>query len=265
MSLEEIMTCISADELRKLARTRKVPLSSLPTREATVNALKALVNKQTTLGFTPVQRTKSVEEQATLPFTPTKVTTSESLLIDSLLPLIGGGAIQLTTELHSLVARVNLIYTRTPPLTSTASSLMLPSILVTSHKRRYPDYGSPTRSRIWESRKELLTWERAAHWESLMADALGETWAEQRKNPLHAYGVRKEMLGRIEGARVVKRVWEGIWPWWKEMVDGAGGKEVDASKEQGGLVGDRFKTGTCCSVHYVLLTISRSRHDENCI
>ena len=76
-----------------------------------------------------------------------------------------------------------------------------------------------------------------------MADALGETWAEQKKNPLPGYGPRKEMPGRIEGAKIVRRLWEGVWPIWKELVEGDKGFEVDVREQEGGLVGDRFKTG----------------------
>lgn len=239
MSLEDLMSSIPADELKKLARARKVPPSSFMNRESTVRALKKLASEQKTLGFAPVTK-----GQATLPFTPNKNVTSQSLLISALLPLLGGGAVQLTPELHALIARVNLLFTRTPPLTSTSSSLMLPSILVTSHKRRYPDYGSPTRSKIWSTRDDLLSWERVVYWEGLVADALGDTWAEQKRNPVPGFGMRRDMLSRTEGAKVVKRVWEGIWPAWKDLVDGDEGRAVDARTEEGGLVGDRFKIGT---------------------
>ena len=250
LSLGEIMSTIPADDLRKIARSRKIPLSMLATREAVVNALKSVAKSQAVLGFAPVNG----KRQAILPFARGRnsTTTSESLLVAQLLPHLGHAAIQLTPELHALVARVNLIFSRTPPLTSTSSSLMLPSILVTSHKRRYPDYGSPTRSKIWGSRQQLLEWERAVAWEALVADALGDTWAEQRKNPLPGFGIRKEMLGRVEGAKVVKRIWEGVWPIWLAMVEGDGGREVDVKRQEGGLVGDRFKTGqwcSCCSFH----------------
>lgn len=246
MSLDNLMSCIPADELRKLARARKVPASSLLNREATVKALKKVATEQTTLTFASIGKGKAGgTKQATLPFTPTKSgsVTSESLLVAALLPLLGGGAIQLTSELHSLIARVNLLFSRTPPLTATSASLMLPSILVTSHKRRYPDYGPPTRSRIWYDREDLLKWERVVYWEGLVADALGDTWAEQKRNPVPGFGLRRDTLSRTEGAKVVRRVWEGIWPTWKELVAGEGGQVVDVRKEEGGLVGDRFKIG----------------------
>ena len=246
MSLDNLMSCIPADELRRLARARKVPAASLLNRDATVRALKKVATEQTTLTFTPLGKGKAAPpKQATLPFTPNKTftATSESLLVAALLPPLGGGAIQLTPELHSLIARVNLLFSRTPPLTATSASLMLPSILVTSHKRRYPEYGPPTRSRIWQNREDLLKWERVVYWEGLVADALGDTWAEQKRNPVPGFGLRRDTLSRTEGARVVRRVWEGIWPTWNDMVAGDGGQVVDVLKEQGGLVGDRFKLG----------------------
>ncbi|ORX37453.1 hypothetical protein BD324DRAFT_626275 [Kockovaella imperatae] len=249
MSLDEIMTCVSADELRKIARARKIPLASLATRSAVETALKSLATKQTVLGFTPTKSStktskgKTVQTSLSFTSTTTRVITSESLIIASLIPLLGGSAIQLTPQLHSLISRVNLIYSRTPPLTASASSLMLPSILVASHKRRYPDYGPPTRSKIWKTRDDLMIWERATHWESVVADALGETWLEQRKNPMPGFGIKKEPPNRLEGAAMVKKVWEGVWPIWQEMVEGSKGDEVDVKEEEGGLVGDRFRTG----------------------
>ena len=243
MSLDQIMSCISAEDLRKVARGRKIPLNMLGNREAVVSALRGVAIKQTVLGFTPTKvRKKSV--QMTLPGakpTSPKTKTSEDLLLAQLLPHLKNHAIQLSPELHALISRVNLIFSRTPPVAS-GSSLMLPSILVTSHKRRYPSYGSPTRSIIWDNRDELLTWERAVQWEAVVGDALGDNWQEQRSN--QAMWNKSQQLSRVEGAKVVKRIWEGVWPLWLELVEGNKGQAVDASKTRGGLVGDRFMTGT---------------------
>jgi Fanconi-associated nuclease 1 len=262
LDLDAIMSCIPADELRKVAKARKIPPNLLVRRDDVCAALRGVARKQTVLGFTPVKGKEAGPKQSTLPFCPkptnadnpqstgrsaNRGVTSESLLIAQLLPLIGHHAIQLTSSLHNLISRVNLIFSRTPPVTATGSSLLLPSILVSSHRRRYPAYGPPTRSRIWSSRDELLRWERTVKWEAIVQDALGESWQEMRKNlaagPQGWGGAKKEMLGRVEGSKVVKRIWEGVWPVWREMVEGAGGKEVDVRKEEGGLVGDRFKTG----------------------
>jgi Fanconi-associated nuclease 1 len=261
LSLDEIMSCISADELRKVAKARKVPLSMLGNREAVCSALRGIAKSQSVLAFTPVKG-KSTTRQSTLPFSPAAKVTSESLLVAQLLPCIGHQAIQLTPALHALISRVNLIFSRTPPIAG-SSSLMLPSILVTSHKRRYPEYGTPTRSTIWQDRQELLTWERAVGWEALVADALGDTWQEQRKNPTPGFGIRKEQIGRIEGAKVVKRIWEGVWPIWKLLVEGDGADAVDAKEDKGGLVGDRFKTGESLCIMALTSLIRRSRLDSD--
>ncbi|WVQ82523.1 hypothetical protein IAT38_004652 [Cryptococcus sp. DSM 104549] len=253
LALEDLMSCMSADELRKVARERKIPLSSLASRESTITALRAMAKQQSVLGFTPVKgksksntSTPTPSRQSTLSFAPPPKITSETLLTNQLLAHLGESAIQITSELHSLIARVNLIFSRTPPLTAGAAPLMLPAILVTAHKRRYPDYGPPTRSTVWKDREELLRWERAAGWEALVSDALGETWDQQRKNPAPgvgwAGGVR-QFSSRAEGAKVVRRVWEGVWEVWKGMVEGEKGEAVDSKDVEGGLVGDRFKTG----------------------
>ncbi|OCF54335.1 fanconi-associated nuclease 1 [Kwoniella mangroviensis CBS 10435] len=248
LGLDDIMTCISAEDLKKIAKSKKIPPSSLVTRETTINALRGMAKKQTVLSFTPVKGKSKLADkskQATLPFSSsTTRVTSESLLVNQLLPLLGHSAIQLSAELHSLISRVNLIFSRTPPLTSGGSSLMLPSILVTSHKRRYPNYGSPSRSFIWSSRDELLIWERAVGWETKVSDALGENWQEQRKQFVPGFGINnKPMISRMEGAKIVKKIWEGVWSTWLELVRGQGADQVDYGKEKGGLVGDRFKTG----------------------
>ncbi|WVR06105.1 hypothetical protein IAU60_003135 [Kwoniella sp. DSM 27419] len=248
LSLDDLMSCISAEDLRRVAKTKKIPPSSLLNRESVTTALRGMARKQTVLCFTPVKgKSKPAQTQSTLPFSPARSpssrVTSESLLVNQLLPYLGHAAIQLSAELQALIARVNLIFSRTPPLTAGGASLMLPSILVTSHKRRYPDYGPPTRSMIWKDRDELLTWERAVSWESVVADALGETWQEQRKNPMPGMGMKIPMLSRTEGAKVVKRIWEGVWEVWTGLVQGDKGQAVDSAQETGGLVGDRFKTG----------------------
>lgn len=251
LGLDEIMSCISADELRRIAKQRKVPNNLLSKREDVCAALRGVATKQTVLGFAPVRtarRANGASDEGAggtgngngkgkAKSRPLSIT-SESLLIAQLLPLIGNHALVLTPEIHKLISRVNLIFSRTPPLTSAASSLMLPSILVTSHRRRYPDYGPPTRSVIWTDRDELLSWERAVQWEAVVGDALGDSWAEQRTMRPNV-----PMLSRIEGAKVVKRVWEGVWPVWCALVQGEMGQMVDPRKQQGGLVGDRFKAG----------------------
>ena len=88
-----------------------------------------------------------------------------------------------------------------------------------------------------------MLWERVVYWEGLVNDAMGDAWAEQKRNPVPGFGQRRETVSRVEGAKIVKRVWDGVWEDWKAMVAGDGGLVVDAKREEGGLVGDRFKLG----------------------
>lgn len=254
LSLDDLMTCMSFDQLRKVAKAHKLSASSLLTRESTLNALRGMAKQQTVLGFAPMKgKGKATTpaqvhgKQTTLPFASKPKQTSELLLTAQMLSSFGGSAIRLTPSLHSLISRVNLIFSRTPPIAPGTASLMLPSILVTSNKRRYPDYGLTTRSKIWKDRDELLVWERAVGWEATVTEALGETWDQTRKNPnaapIPGSTSRTGWVNRKEGAKIVRKIWEGTWDVWKEMVDGDKGKEVDVSKEEGGLVGDRFQTG----------------------
>ncbi|KIR25350.1 fanconi-associated nuclease 1 [Cryptococcus deuterogattii LA55] len=244
LSLDDLMTCMSLDQLRKVAKARKLPVSSLSTRESTLNALRGMAKQQTVLGFVPMKgkggATTPVQEkgrQTTLPFAPKPKQTSEFLLTTQLLSSFGGSAIRLSSSLHSLISRVNLIFSRTPPIAPGAPSLMLPSILVTSNKRHYPDYGPPTRSKIWKNRDELLVWERAVRWEATVTEALGETWDQARKNPnaVLTPGLTSGTgwVNRKEGSKIVRKIWEATWDVWKEMVDGDKGKEVDGAEALG--------------------------------
>jgi Fanconi-associated nuclease 1 len=243
LSLDDIMSCVSADDLRRVARARKVPPQLLATRESVMKALRNIAHNQTTLSFTRVDR--KGKGKAGIParsLTP-GTSTSERLVLAQLMPCLGGQVIQIDQSLYTLVSRVNLIFSRTPPTSAYTPALLLPPILVTSHRRQYPEYGTPTRSVIWKDRRALLDWEHAVHYEALVSEVLGDNWAEQRRGggPVQSLW-RGQPISRTEGAKLVRRVWENVWPQWKDMVAGKGGEAVDPKLVQGGLASDRFKT-----------------------
>ncbi|CAK9784633.1 hypothetical protein CC85DRAFT_325949 [Cutaneotrichosporon oleaginosum] len=242
LTLDDIMSCVSADDLRRVARARKVPPQLLVTRESVMKALRSIAHNQTTLSFTHVDR--KGKGKARPVGSSTRVTsTSERLLLAQLMPCLGGHVIQIDPSLYTLISRVNLIFSRTPPISAYTPALLLPPILVSSHRRRYPDYGTPTRSVIWRDRGELLDWEHAVHYAALVSEVLGDNWAEQRRGggPVQSLW-RGQPLTRTEGAKLVRRVWENVWPQWKEIVAGKGGEAVDEKTEQGALASDRFRT-----------------------
>lgn len=243
LCLDDIMSCVPADELRRVARARKVPPNLLATRESVRKALRNIALNQTTLSFTPIDRKGKGKASSTGRALTPVTSTSERLVLAQLMPCLGGQVIQIDLSLYSLIARVNLIFSRTPPTSAYTPALLLPPILVSSHRRQYPEYGTPTRSVIWKDRGELLDWEHAVHYEALVSEVLGDNWVEQRRGggPVQSLW-RGQPLSRSEGAKLVRRVWENVWPRWKDMVAGDGGKAVDAKLEQGGLAGDRFRT-----------------------
>ncbi|WVQ76980.1 hypothetical protein IAR50_006659 [Cryptococcus sp. DSM 104548] len=265
LSLSDLLSCMPLDELRKTCKEKKIPSNQTGSRDGCIAALEGMARKQTVLGFVPLDSTKGKDKQTTLPFGKPKETpqksakqmtlpfgkpqTTETLLRNQLLHVLGSSLIRLTPELHALIARVNLIFSRTPPIAPGGASLMLPSILVTSKKRRYPDYGTPERTKIWSTRDELLVWERAVGWEITVTDALGESWDQQRKNPNASLAGtvsfnQGQWLSRKEGAAIVKRIWEGVWEVWKKMVASEESVTGDGGEGQKrNLVGDRFQTG----------------------
>ncbi|BEJ12459.1 hypothetical protein CspHIS471_0209190 [Cutaneotrichosporon sp. HIS471] len=243
LCLDDVMSCVSADDLRRVARARKVPPQLLVTRESVMKALGNIARNQTTLSFTPVDRKgKGKAGSPARSLTPV-MSTSERLVLAQLMPYLGGQVIQVDRSLFTLISRVNLIFSRTPPTSAYTPALILPPILVSSHRRQYPDYGTPTRSVIWRTRRELLEWEHAVHYEALVSEVLGDNWAEQRRGGGPPQSLwRGQSLSRVEGAKLVRRVWENVWPMWMKMVAGKGGEPLNEKQEQGGLAGDRFKT-----------------------
>lgn len=231
LGLDDLMTCVPVEELRKVARSRKIPPSMLQTRAATMLALKDAAKRQTTLDFASYKGKGKARADA-----PMTTRTSEHLIVAQILPLVGGQVIQIDRELYSLITRVNLIFSRTPPASTTQPALLLPPILVKSHKRHYPDYGPPTRSRIWATREELLIWERAVSWETLVTEAMGDIWSQVRNGGAPSvFAPRGQPMARTECAKIVRKVWEEVWPIWKTMV----AEEVPIPD---GVIGDRFRT-----------------------
>ncbi|RXK39730.1 hypothetical protein M231_02923 [Tremella mesenterica] len=240
MSFSDIMTSVSAEDLRRFARQRKVPLKATANKEAVMNALTNLAYKQTVLIFSGGKGKSSMPKP---PAVRSTSCTAESRLKAQLLPYVGFRVIRLTPEVHNLIRRLNLIFSRIPP-TASGSSLMLPSILVTSHKRRYPDYGPPTRSVIWRDREELLKWEGAAHLEAAIGEALGDDWNEQRSDARRAWKLGQR-LSRTDGAQKAKQIWQTAWPVWQSLVEGARGEAMGSLqvRNSGALAGDRFAAG----------------------
>lgn len=173
-----------------------------------------------------------------------KAMTPKLMLMSQLLPYLSHRAICLLPPIVRLVSRLNLVFSRTLASSSQSqSALLLPSILVTSNKRRYPTY-TPTRSRVWESRDQLLGYERAISLEREVEDSLGDSWQTGANAIISGGGMFKGwkpgMLDRKQGAAKVKEIFETIWPEWQSLVEEEAAK--GASDDRRGVL-DRFTTG----------------------
>jgi Fanconi-associated nuclease 1 len=133
---------------------------------------------------------------------------------------------------------------------------MLPEILTSSHKRAYPSEIRPHRSIIWQTRDALLEYERALEMEAIVDESLGEqnhssgAWVGPSGYGFGTTG------GRVEGARRVRKVWEGVYAKWKAAAHGEGSGKVTGSRH----ILDRFTLGESLDAGYpTVLADPRSR------
>ncbi len=169
------------------------------------------------------------------------VQTGRSILQKKVIDALGGKAIQISLPFRLLISRINLIYYRSTitPQAGVAKSLMLPDILTTSHKRAYPSEIKPRRSVIWQTRDALLEYERALEMEAIVDESLGEqnhsggAWVGPSGFGFGTTG------GRLEGAKRVRKVWDGVYEKWKLAAQQAGDVKMTGSRH----ILDRFTLG----------------------
>ena len=187
-------------------------------------------SRQTTLAFTPKHansfsgqggqgetlETPGKGQPLVVSRSPVSPQTGRTILYDKIVAALGGRAIQVSIAFRRLIWRVNLVFYRSTitPSSGVAKSLMLPEILTSAQKRNYPQT-NPRRSTIWPSRDALLEYERALELEAIVDESLGEqnhstgAWVGPSG---YGFGTKG---GRQEGARRVRKVWEGVWDRWK--------------------------------------------------
>lgn len=211
LSFAALPDTASPSRFRNMSRTNSMPTPA-----------KA---RQTTLAFTPKHANSFSGQggQETPPTlkgpvsrSPVSPQTGRTILYDKIVTALGGRAIQVSIAFRRLIWRVNLVFYRSTitPSSGVAKSLMLPEILTSSQKRNYPQT-NPRRSTIWPSRDALLEYERALELEAIVDESLGEqnhstgAWVGPSG---YGFGTKG---GRQEGARRVRKVWEGVWERWK--------------------------------------------------
>ncbi|KAJ9099893.1 hypothetical protein QFC21_003898 [Naganishia friedmannii] len=234
----EIITALlsSANKQTRLSFT-SVPDTASPAlfrNMSRTNSMPSPLNsRQSTLAFTPkhansfsgsgagkeVQETPDRKQVANSKSSKSPVSpqTGRTILYDKIVAALGGRPIQVSIAFRRLIWRVNLVFYRSTitPSSGVAKSLMLPEILTSAQKRNYPEIRS-RRSTIWPSRDALLEYERALELEAIVDESLGEqnhssgAWVGPSG---YGFGTKG---GRVEGAKRVKKVWEGVWARWKQ-------------------------------------------------
>lgn len=212
LSFASVPDASSPARFRNMSRTNSMPTPAK--------------SRQTTLAFTPkhaqsfsgAAKHQEPLQTPTIPTTrsPVSPQTGRTILYDKIVGALGGRAIQVSIAFRRLIWRVNLVFYRSTitPSSGVAKSLMLPEILTSAQKRNYPDI-NPRRSTIWPSRDALLEYERALELEAIVDESLGEqnhstgAWVGPSG---FGFGTKG---GRLEGARRVRKVWEGVWDRWK--------------------------------------------------
>jgi hypothetical protein len=243
LSFTSVADTASPARFRNMSRTKSMP-SPLNSRQSTLafapkhaNSFSGSGAGHETHGAPDRKKTANTTSSKS----PVSPQTGRTILYDKIVAALGGRAIQVSIAFRRLIWRVNLVFYRSTitPSSGVAKSLMLPEILTSAQKRNYPEIKS-RRSTIWPSRDALLEYERALELEAIVDESLGEqnhssgAWVGPSG---YGFGTKG---GRLEGAKRVKKVWEGVWGRWKQAAKrAASDTQVVGSRH----VLDRFTLG----------------------
>ncbi|KAA1469402.1 hypothetical protein DENSPDRAFT_816316 [Dentipellis sp. KUC8613] len=163
--LVELLDCLTADELKALAKQMKIKASQR--RNTIVASLLSSSSTQTTLPFPVVDKkgkgkhkakSKSNLKQSTLSsFAIGKKKTQLDRLRELVLKQLGA-CIRINPAVFTFFRRINLVYFR---CTQDTPTILTPSILSSCRKRTYPAYEYIRTPNVWLTRAELLAYERA--------------------------------------------------------------------------------------------------------
>ncbi|GAA96728.1 uncharacterized protein L969DRAFT_20070 [Mixia osmundae IAM 14324] len=229
--LPALLAMLSLDELKLIAKEMRISKSGT-TRDSIIKALSRSATSQTTLSFLP-KRSPSLETktsgspQLSLKFDEKGRTLCQGEIMVAKVLTRLGACIELDHTVVSLFLRVHLIFHRSSVL---SSGTLTSSLLSRFKLRNYPEYQISRSFNIFKSRRSLLDYEKALLVEHKMEDCLGElseTWAQRK-------GTEWRTQGYIEG----RRVWEAVWPAWKQMVHLA--EEEDRIKLEKEDIDDRL-------------------------
>ncbi|KIM48589.1 hypothetical protein M413DRAFT_20952 [Hebeloma cylindrosporum] len=181
MSLPEILDRLNKEQLTKLVKVMKCKLKSGQSKKADlIHCLLFNAATQSVLNFTPAPKGKGKGKakddgmrQTTLPFQSSrkgsdKKTNQEVRLTEMALKLLGK-CVRVNFGFYRLVRRLHIICYRE---TEHPTALLLPGLLTTFKKRVYTCYNTSRSKDVWESRLDLLEYEKALELEMLLGDLM---------------------------------------------------------------------------------------------
>ncbi|KAN0077005.1 VRR-NUC domain containing protein [Tylopilus felleus] len=267
MDLKSLLECLRVDELRDIAKQLKLKLKPKQKKDDLIRELLGASSSQSTLtNFAckdGLQQSKARGyHQSKLSFC--KLKPQQDRLMEIVLSCLGR-CIRVDDEFFGVIHRVNLVHFR---LTQYTPGILVAALLTRFGKRAYAGYKYERTTDIWSSREALLAYEEVLILEgrvdTLLAGNLpplaGRT-AESKTpvarclptpvTPGNADDSRDgEGIGdedvvpdvkpdsvRVRGARLVKDIFEQIYPRWQDLVKIKGEEDGRA----GGL--ERFHHG----------------------
>ncbi|TFK20357.1 hypothetical protein FA15DRAFT_696981 [Coprinopsis marcescibilis] len=189
MTLKELLSRMTVDQLKTLAKQNKCTLEKGTKKAGIVYALLNNAMSQTILDFGKKDvkgkgkaRDAVPSRQTTLSFQPKissskKCQSQERRLRDQALKVLGR-CFRVNPDFFLLVRRLNIIAYR---CTEHPTRLMLPALLTKFKRRAYPKYEHNRDPEIWPTRVELLKYEEALELEMLLDEIIDAKPEELRQ------------------------------------------------------------------------------------
>ncbi|KAG8217794.1 putative fanconi-associated nuclease 1 [Butyriboletus roseoflavus] len=222
MDLKSLLECLRVDELKDVAKQLK--LKTNQKKDHLIKGLLDASSSQSTLtsfacreGVTP-SKGRSYQ-QTKLSFN--KMRPQQDRLREIVLRCIGR-CVRVNEEFFGVIHRVNLVYFR---ITQYTPTILVAALLTRFGKRAYPEYKFERARNIWPSRQALLDYEEVL----ILEGQVDMLLAGNPVAPRNANGSRegededtmpvvKPDNTRVRGARLVKDIFERVYPRWQELV-----------------------------------------------
>lgn len=247
MDLEALLDCLKADELKTIARQLQLKPKGKGKKQELIASVLRAASSQSTLTFVPTPNgshgiKSTALAQTPLPFEKPK-TRSQLERLRTMVFRILVKCVRVHNAFYGLVRRANLIFFR---LTQYNPDLLVTALLPRFKKRSYSSYEHARSKDIWKTREALLEYEEILILEGRIDAILGgQVFPEAQAHPAsrsqtpkasegiissvkkrdYAASVgegpapeRKPESARLQRARLVKEIFENVYPRWQDAL-----------------------------------------------